>query len=57
MSIHFISPAGVEFTRTVAAWRRQPQARSEFRELSDRQLAELRWPLADISIARTNVRA
>lgn len=57
MSIRFISPASVEFTRTVAAWRRQPQARSEFRELSDRQLAELRRPLADISIAPGDVRA
>jgi len=56
MSIHFISPASVEFTRHVAAWRRQPRSRVGFRELSERQLAELRWPLADVSPALTNAR-
>ena len=49
MSIHFISPASVDFTRKVATWRRQPQVDSGFRDLTDRQVAELRWPTADIA--------
>ncbi len=56
MSIHFISPASVEFTRRVAEWRRQPWTRNEIMELSERQLADLRLPLADMSPSLTNVR-
>lgn len=46
----FISPATVELTQTIVRWRRQPQPQIGFRELSARQIGELRWPLADIAI-------
>lgn len=42
MSIHFISPATLEFTGHISAWRRQPQAPSELSSLNKRQLADLR---------------
>ncbi len=50
MSIPFISPASVELTQSIVAWRRQPQVQIGFRELSARQVAELRWPLAEIAV-------
>ncbi len=56
MSIHFISPASVEFTRHVVEWRRQPWTRNKMMELSERQLAELRRPLADMPPSLMNVR-
>ena len=51
MSIHFITPASVEFTQRISAWRRQPQVDGGFRDLTARQVAELRWPLADVAPA------
>ncbi len=55
MSIHFISPASVEFTRHVFEWRRQPWTRNKMMELSERQLVELRRPLADMPPSLVNV--
>ncbi len=55
MSIHFISPASVEFTRHVAEWRRQPWTRNKMMEFSERQLADLQWPLADMPPSLVNV--
>ena len=55
MSIPFISPASVELTQSIVAWRRQPQVQIGFRELSARQVAELRWPLAEIAVREVTV--
>ena len=48
MSIHFISPASVEFTGRVAEWRRRTRSRNELMNLGDHVLRDLPFSNAQI---------
>ncbi len=56
MSIHFISPATLEFTGHISAWRRQPQAPSELSSLNKRQLPTLGEDISRVSYGGSELR-